>query len=171
MASVCEIWGLRIEYPENWTLDAPDESPAREADDDAQYRDEAVWSGDDPSAAPPVQQVVISGPGTAFWQLSRHPLDASQERLFDEALSALRAEYREIEVEPLREQIADLDWAGYDVNFYCLDLTVTVEMRALRTPDALLIMLCQAEDREWRLAGLVFRAMNTSMVRSLKREN
>ena len=167
MAAVCEIWGLHIEYPENWTLDIvsgnPDDLSAGETRPPATID----WAGWDPGDPQIDRQVVISGLGTAFWQLSRHPAETPLETLFDEVLAALRSEYRELEVEPARERIERLAWEGYDVNFYCLDLTVTALLRGFPTPAAVYVMLCQAEDREWPLAGQVFQAMNVTLARSL----
>ena len=56
---------------------------------------------------------------------------------------------------------------GSDLNFYCLDLTNTAQVRTLTTPDAIYLILCQAEDREWDEVAPVFDAMTTSFVRGL----
>lgn len=134
--------GLRFEYPENWSVD----------------------QGEDDGAS---QQVVVSSPHTAFWQLSRHPAGTEFEPLFDEALAALRSEYQEIEVEPAGEQIEGHAVNGYTVNFFCLDLTNTCWLRGIETPEANYLLVCQAEDREFEYAKLVFQAMLASVLRNL----
>ena len=55
---------------------------------------------------------------------------------------------------------------GYNVNFICLDLTITAWLRGIRTPSASYLLLCQAEDREMLEMGAVFRAMWISLLRN-----
>lgn len=145
MPAVCDALGVHFDYPDNWKLETYDDP-----------------SGD--GAA------VVSSPETAFWQLSRHGSDVDQEQLFDEALAALRSEYQEIEAFAAASEVEGRRLTGYDVNFYCLDLTSTCQLRSLTTAEATYMVLFQAEDRELeRLAG-VFEAMLASLVRSLSEE-
>ena len=146
MPAVFDQLGIRFEYPDNWSVDQ-----------------EAL----DPTTADG-EQVVVSSPETAFWQLSKHPAEAELESLFDEALSALRTVYQEMEVEPVQDTLEDRDIAGFDVNFYCLDFTNTTWLRGFKTPENTYILLCQAEDRELERVGPVFRAMLASVLRNLR---
>lgn len=140
MPSVFQQNGLRFEYPENWTLD--------EASEDQ------------------VEQVVVSSPNTAFWHLSKYPLDSELEPLFDEALAALRTEYQGMETEPVFDlQVEDRQLTGFDVRFICLDLTITCWFRGFQTDDATYLLLCQAEDREFEQVSPVFLAMLASLLR------
>lgn len=151
MPSVFEQSGLRFEYPENWSLDyvLEDSSPEDPADGE-------------------VEQVVVSSPNTAFWHLSRYPRETELERLFDEALAALRSEYKDMETEPVDETLAeDHQLVGFDVNFICLDLTNTCWLRGFQTDEATFLLFCQAEDRELAQVGLVFQAMLASLLRNL----
>lgn len=141
MAAVCEALGVRFEYPENWSLD--DEN-----------------SSDDAGA------VVVSGPETAMWHLARYPADSDLEELFDEALATFRAEYRDIEVAPASETVEMHDLAGYDINFFYLDLTVTIWLRAFRAAGGVFLLICQAEDSELERVGPVFHAMLVSLFRA-----
>ena len=145
MPAVFDQLGIRFEYPDNWSVDE---------------------TSLDPSTAEG-EQVVVSSPETAFWQLSRHPVEAELENLFDEALSALRSVYKDIEVEPARDTLDDRLVEGFNVNFYCLDLTNTSWLRGFKTPEATYLLLCQAEDRELEKVGPVFRAMLASVLRNL----
>lgn len=140
MPSICEAIGVSFEYPESWELEV--------VDSDEQGR-----------------QVVVSGPGTAFWQLSKHPPQVELESLFDEALAALRSEYHEIEAWPAASDVDSQQIAGYDVSFYCLDLTVTSRLRGWVTPEASFLLVCQAEDREMDAVAPVFHAMMVSLAR------
>ena len=145
MPALFDQLGIRFEYPDNWTVD-----------------EEAL----DPATADG-QQVIVTSPNTAFWQLSKHPAGAELEGLFDEALSALRTIYQEMEVEPASTLLEDREIAGFDVNFYCLDFTNTSWLRGFQTPEATYVLLCQAEDRELKQVGPVFLAMLASVLRNL----
>ena len=146
MPAVFDRLGVRFEYPDNWSVE---------------------HSEDDNAA----QQVVVSSPHTAFWQLSKHSVGTDLEPLFDEALAALRSEYQEIEVEPDDDRIEGYTLSGFTVNFFCLDLTNTCWLRGFETPDAQYLVVCQAEDREFAKVALVFRAMLASVLRNLKGES
>ena len=80
MPGVFKALGLEFQYPDNWLAE-------HEAGDVDAEEGQGV-------------QVIVSSPQTAFWQLSRFRAGAELESLFDEALGALRAEYKNIEVEP-----------------------------------------------------------------------
>jgi hypothetical protein len=145
MPAVFDQLGIRFEYPDNWSVDE-------------KALDPTTIDG---------EQVVVSSPNTAFWQLSKHPAEADLESLFDEALSALRTVYQEMEVEPIQDMLDDHGMDGFDVNFYCLDFTNTIWLRGFKTPGATFVLLCQAEDRELHEVGPVFRAMLASVLRNL----
>lgn len=145
MPAVFDQLGIRFEYPDNWSVEQ-------------QTLDPSIADG---------EQVVVSSPDTAFWQLSRHPLEAELEGLFDEALSALRGVYQEMEVVPASDTLEDRLIAGFDVSFYCLDFTNTSWLRGFKTSSATYLLICQAEDRELERAAPVFRAMLASLLRNL----
>ena len=161
MSAVFDKLGIYFEYPENWSLEEDSEGEP-----------------------PEVVQVVVSGPQTAFWHLSKHPAEADLEALFDEVLAAMRAEHSGMEVELADDLTSDGGWmessqetgmgggmdglTGYNVNFICLDLTITAWLRGVRTPAATYLLLCQAEDCELSEVGPVFRAMWISLLRGDK---
>ena len=124
MPATYDHFGIRFEYPDNWSVEEAEDGES-------------------------TQQVVVSSPHTAFWQLSKHPADTELEPLFDEVLAALRSEYQEIEVEPEDELIEGHLVTGFTVNFFYLDLTNTCWLRGIETPDANYLLVCQAEDREF----------------------
>jgi hypothetical protein len=76
----------------------------------------------------------------------------------------LQAEYKDSEAEPASEQIGEHEIRGYDLNFFCLELTNTAIIRAFRTAAASCLILCQAEDREYAQLAAVFRAITTSLL-------
>jgi hypothetical protein len=142
MPASFDQFGIRFEYPDNWSLEQSKDGDSNE-------------------------QVVVSSPHTAFWQLSKHPAGTELEPLFDEALAALRSEYQEIEVEPQDEVMEGQLVTGFAVNFFYLDLTNTCWLRGIETPAANYLLVCQAEDREFAQVVLVFRAMLASVLRNL----
>ncbi|MBX3424705.1 MAG: hypothetical protein KF688_03395 [Pirellulales bacterium] len=142
MPAVCQLRDALFEYPENWDID-----------DDA--------TGEDGHA-------VVVSPGTGVWQVSQYPVDADIESLFDEALSALRKEYRGMEVSPATDMIDGRPLDGFDVTFIYLDLIVTVWLRGYRSPQSLFLIMCQGEDRELEQLGPVFHAISASLMRSAK---
>lgn len=140
MPATCETLGLTFDYPENWQFDEPAEGDSI---------------------------AVVASPETAFWQISRHPVGTELEALFDEAMAALRAEYKEIEAHPAQPETFDgITLTGYEVNFYCLDFTNTCRLRGFQTEEAVYLLICQAEDREMARTEPVFQAMLTSLFRN-----
>jgi hypothetical protein len=79
----------------------------------------------------------------------------------------MREEYRELDAEPAAETIGGRGLTGFDLNFYCLDLTNTAQVRTLTAPAAIYLLLCQAEDRDWDELAPVFAAITTSFVQGL----
>jgi hypothetical protein len=142
MPATFDQHGLRFEYPDNWSVDQGEDIEAN-------------------------QQVVVSSPHTAFWQLTKHPPGTELETLFDEVLAALRSEYREIEVELESELVEGRLVTGFTVNFFFLDLTNTCWLRGIETAAANYLLICQSEDREFAHVELVFRAMLASVLRNL----
>jgi hypothetical protein len=78
----------------------------------------------------------------------------------------LKAEYADSEAEPVNEQIAERTLCGYDLSFFCLDLTNTALIRAFRIAGVTCLVLCQAEDREFEELAPVFRAITASLIAS-----
>ncbi len=135
-------FGLAFHHPDNWAVDTED-SEGRYA------------------------TVTVFSPGGAFWSVSGHAPGGDPAALAEAVVSQMREEYRELDAEPASEDVAGHRLVGIDLNFYCLDLTNTAQVRTLTTPDAIYLILCQAEDREWDEVAPVFAAMTTSFVRGL----
>ena len=131
--------GIYFQYPENWSLDQQD-----------------ALSGE--------RSVTVYSPGGAFWSVAIHPLEDDPGRLASSAVQAMRQVYSELDSEEAWDDVAGREIHGYDLNFYCLDLTNTALVRSFRGDDATYVILCQAEDREFAEIEPVFRAMTTSMV-------
>jgi hypothetical protein len=139
MAAVFDKLGIRFLYPENWTLD----------------ESEALAGN---------QVVTVYSPGGAFWSVMIHPADATPTKLAATALKAMRQQYDELDAEEVHENVAGHDLVGHDMNFYCLDLTNTAQVRSYLTPEAAYVVLCQADDREFAEIEAVFRAITMSLL-------
>ena len=66
------------------------------------------------------------------------------------------------------ESVAGHDLVGYDLAFYCLDLTNTAHVRGLRSAHTTYTIYCQAEDREYEQLKRVFQAITVTLLNSLK---
>ena len=135
-------FGLEFDYPDNWSVD----TDAGEAESSA---------------------VTAIAPDGGFWSVSVHPAGTDTESLAEAVSRQMQEEYRDLDIEAADDEVAGRPLAGFDFNFYCLDLTNTAHVRALATPTATYVVFCQAEDREWDRISPVFAAMTASFVRSL----
>ncbi len=134
--------GISFLYPDNWTLDEDDALAGRKS-------------------------VTIYSPGGAFWSVSLHPTSTDPTQLAQAAVEVLRDEYPKVEADEARESMVGHELVGYDVSFYCLDLTNTAAIRCLRAGRRTLTIFYQAEDREFNEIEQVFRAMTTSLLNGL----
>ncbi len=135
--------GIRFLYPENWQLD----------EEEAVHGDGTV--------------TVYSPDGGAFWTIVVHPAGANPRELTATGLRTMKEIYDSLEAEPIEEDIAGREMSGFDMHFYCLDLTNTAILRSFSTAAATYVILFQAEDRDWPAAEPVFRAMTHSLVSHL----
>ena len=137
-------FGLSFDHPDNWMVDT----------EDAEGR---------------FATVTVYSPGGGFWSVSGHAPGGDPGELAAAVVSEMREEYRELDAEPAAETIGGHSLTGFDLNFYCLDLTNTAHVRTLATPEAIYLILCQAEDREWEELAPVFAAIMTSFVQGIER--
>lgn len=142
MPATFDDLGVHFDYPENWTIEA--ESVGRSH----------------PS-------VTVMSPVGGFWSLIIHPASGNLVTLLRTVLDALREEYTDLDAEQATQQIDACQLVGYDVNFYCLDLTNTAQIRGFQTDHGTYVLLWQAEDHDFVRLEPVFRAMATSLVRAL----
>ena len=136
--------GISFQYPDNWTLDDSDALLGR-------------------------QSVTVYSPGGAFWSVAIHPGSADPAKLAAAVVETMKQEYEGLEAEPAEETVAGHELTGYDLAFYCLDLTNTALVRSLRIAQTTYTIFCQAEDREFERLRGVFQAMTTSLLSGLPR--
>ncbi len=140
MPHIYDKMGIRFMYPDNWTLDEAD----------------AVVG----SAA-----VSVHSPEGAFWSIVLDDVTADPAVLAGAAAQAFKSEYDDCDATPLHETLAGRAVDGYEVNFFCLDLTSTAIVQGFRTRRATCLVICQAEDRDLRSLGPVFQAITTSLLK------
>lgn len=134
--------GLTFDHPDNWTVDVEDAGGLQSA-------------------------VTAYAPDGGFWSVSAHAAGGPAAELAAAVVQEMRSQYQELDSEPVEESVGGRVLRGFDLNFYCLDLTNTAQVRTLETPDAVYLLLCQAEDREWEETAPVFAAMTASFVTAL----
>jgi hypothetical protein len=134
MPGIFDKLGIRFLYPENWTLDEAEALAGENA-------------------------VTVYSPEGAFWSVMLHPLSVDPHELTLAALDAMKAEFTDFEAEPAHETVEGVELAGFDMNFYCLDLTNTALVRGCRLAESTCIILYQAEDRDFATIEPVFRAI------------
>lgn len=144
MPGVYDKLGVRFMYPDNWILDEEDAHQGQ------------------PS-------ITVYSPDGAFWSLIIHDRTVDPRELATTIMNTIKQEYTDFEAEPANEIIAGVELRGYDLNFYCLDLTNTGHIRTFRTDSASMAILCQAEDRDYKGVEMVFRAITTSLLTNVKK--
>jgi hypothetical protein len=140
MPRIFDELGVRFVYPDNWALERQDSEIAR--------------------------VITVSSPGGPFWCLSVLPPDADLAEAAQAMLDGLQAEYDDLDAEAVIDDVIDRELLGYDVNFFCLDLTSTAEIRSFQTSRATYTVLWQAEDRDLEEIVPVFGAITTSLVQA-----
>ncbi|MBL9122629.1 MAG: hypothetical protein JNG90_03285 [Planctomycetaceae bacterium] len=133
--------GLQFQYPDNWTIDEED-----------------ALAGN--------ATVSVQSPEGGFWSVTLHPVAADLPELLAGAVAAMREVYEQLDSEPVQETIGVHELEGFDMNFYCLDLTNTACVRGLRTRRGTLVIFWQAEDREYARSEPIFQAMTISLLRA-----
>ena len=143
MPACFDSLGISFQYPDNWTLD-------------------------DSEALLGHMSVTVYSPGGAFWSVAIHSGSAKPAKLTATIVETLRQEYEGLEAQETEECLAGHDLVGYDLAFYCLDLTNTAHVRSFRLSHTTYTIYCQAEDREYERVKQVFRAMTVTLLNSLK---
>jgi len=139
MSAIYEKLGVRFMYPENWEV-----------------------IDDDPLSEP--RTIAVHNETGAFWSVTSYEADVPAEEIAGAALATLREEYEELEAEPFNDKIGDADAVGYEVHFYVQQLVAAARIRAFEHESQTVLLLCQAEDREFDRLEQVFDAMTLSYV-------
>jgi hypothetical protein len=142
MPSAFKGLGISFLYPDNWTLEQ-----------------EGATGGHG--------SVTVYSPSGAFLTISIYPPLTDPIDLANQAVDGIRDEYNEADVEDAPETILGRELMGYDLNFFCMDLTSTAKVRCLRTDQATYAVFCQAEDADFERLARVFDAITASLLGNL----
>jgi hypothetical protein len=140
MTAKYERSGIRFLYPENWEI-------AQDHTDDQ------------------TRSVLVQAPSGAFWSVDLYIQASSADRMADQVVDTMKQEYSDLEAQPATDEIGGQTVTGYDMQFYCMDLVITARVRTVHTAKGTMVLLCQAEDREFERLEPVFRAISESMFR------
>ena len=138
MPGVYDKFGVKFLYPDNWQI-------VEEEGND--------WP----------KTVTVQSPDGAFLSLYIYEWGVNLRDLVREAVEAMKQEYEDIEAEEILQPTDGSDY-GYNLDFYCLDLVITAQIRGALVPGKALVWQCQAENREFDKCELVFRAITTSLL-------
>jgi hypothetical protein len=141
MPALFDQFGICFEFPENWQVNLPTEA-----------------AGD--------VSITVSSPETAFWSLTRYRSTVNPTELLEQVLATMKDEYAELEFNTVTDNIEDQPMVGYDLNFFCLDLSNTAWFRGFQREEITYLLFCQAEDREMERVQLVLQAMTVSLLRN-----
>ena len=125
--------GVAFQYPGNWTLDEEDDGES--------------WA------------VVVNSPGTAFFIVSLRPDNQTPPQVVDVTLDTLKAEYKELDAEPVTETISGYPAVGYDIDFITVDTTIAAWSRCVSLAEGNLLVIGQVSELDRRMYEAVLKAM------------
>ena len=112
--------------------------------------------------------VQITAPSGSFWSLLAFDQAVDGSELMSDVLESMVEQYESVESSEAAEQMVEHSLAGFDTFFYCLDLLVTNRMRFLQSGDSRMLLMYQAENREFDEMEPVFNAITVGMLTDLK---
>lgn len=143
MSATFDNLGIRFLYPENWRL-------------------RQQQSGDIPC------EISVETPDSGFWSVYVYRDSADPEQLAAKTVETMQSEYEDLEYEAIVEPVDDLEAAGYEMHFYCLDFLITARVLGFRCGGYTFLVMYQAESREFDAQQRVFQAVTVSLRRGSK---
>ncbi|MDP6445372.1 MAG: hypothetical protein QGG36_30635 [Pirellulaceae bacterium] len=141
MPASFERAGISFQFPDNWKLQDPD---------------------------PASLSVSVESPQGAFWSLDLFPGYHEPTNLAEETLRTIKEEYDEVESQFVQTEVCGEPAVGFDMQFYCLDLLIQSKTRVVEVGGETLVLLFQAEDRDFTSLEQVFHAITASLFESLR---
>jgi hypothetical protein len=132
-------FGVHFLYPENWLI----------VDEELNE-----WP----------RRVSVQSPESGYWEIQAYPPSFRPEDLSERTLAAFREEYEDIDSEAVSEDLLEHRTTGYDLNFFCLDFLVTCQVRSFCLGSHTLLLIWQAESREFEKRRDVFAAITRSLL-------
>jgi hypothetical protein len=135
---------LQFQYPENWSLtDNPEEPLPR------------VISLESPG-------------GHILWSVHLYPPDSDPDEILDEAIDTLRDSYEDLELSTEPTDFDLFEGKAFGALFFCLDFLVRIKLQVYSTPEYKLMLWYQCEDRDFDQQEMVFRAISTTLMQSIR---
>ncbi len=141
MTAIYENKGFKFQYPENWNLTD-------------------IEDGELPF------QFALEAPSGGQWSVNVFPLDQEDDQLTDDAITALKSQYEDVEFSMSELEFGDQKVKTIDAHFIVLDFVVRAQIFVVTVQDNKLLFWFQAESRDFDTQTDVFRAITMSMLRS-----
>jgi len=151
--------GVYVAYPENWTLQATG----------------LFWENESADGEEGTT-LTLTSPGGAFWLLKEHPLEVDLDDVADDVLQTMREMYNDMEVYPIDRTVEGVWLAGYEMNFFYLDLVDIAKIQCYVDAKRAFALFWQTGDQLITSAGEgdaptedVFEAITVAMLRKWHR--
>ncbi len=132
---------IEFAYPENWKLIQNDDAPEDEIN------------------------VQVESPTGAFWSLNVLPATVSPAQAIASAMEGLKEQYQDFEIQDAPGWTAtEHECESSEALFYCLDFLVTAGVWAFSTDSGTMLVMCQAENREYDQMRDLFQAITVSLL-------
>lgn len=141
MTAIYENKGFKFQYPENWKLTDIEDSQLP-------------------------YQFGLEAPSGAQWSVNIFPLDQEDDQLTDDAITALKSQYEDIEFSMSQLEFGDQTVRTIDSHFIVLDFVVRAQVFVVTVQKNKLLFWYQAETRDFDTLLDVFRAITMSLLRS-----
>lgn len=125
------------------------------------------WQVTDEQASESPYAVTLQTPQGGLWVLQVH-VDGDPMELTAEGLKTMREEYPELEADSIVDQVEGYDVVGFEMRFYYLDFVAAANIVSFRRGDQTMVILSQAEDRDFAQLEPIFRAILVSLARGRK---
>ena len=142
MTAVFDKHGLHFQYPENWEVQ------------ENYAKDKAL-------------EIYVLAPSGAFWSVMLFDKEADDTALVSEVLRSIQEQYEGFEAEASEDEVYGVVLKGYNTNFFCLDMLVSNRIRSVSLENFNLLLIAQAENREFDTQKAVFDAITTSLIMGL----
>ncbi len=107
-------------------------------------------------------RVTLQGPGTAM-MIVVSDLEATDDELIEATLEILKEDYPEMEIEGFKGDLCGFPAIGYEVRFFCYDLSNVCKMLATPSEEGTIFLLFQCDDYTIAEIEPVFFAIRNSM--------
>lgn len=129
--------GIRFEYPTDWEVSE-------------QVQGEELL-------------ITINSPGTSFWTVGLFGDRPGPAAVIESAMQAFEDDYPQLDAYPVEQQFRGQPLVGMDLEFFCLELLNTAQLRAFDARDFTVLSLAQADDTEWDTSEPLFESMLASV--------